>query len=82
MLEKNGWAYPTRFINNQIRKLFNKMHQAKKSPEVEDTENETRPKFSILKLSYIGDTSHQIEKEIWQFLYKKTFPKVKICYST
>ena len=75
MLEKNG--YPTRFINNQIQKFFNKMHETKKSPEVEDTENKARPKFSILKLPYIGDASHQIEREIWQFLYKKLSQKSK-----
>ena len=75
MLEKNG--YPTRFINNQIRKFFNKMHETKKSPEVEDTEKEARPKFSILKLPYIGDASHQIEKEIQQFLHKKLPQKSK-----
>ena len=75
MLEKND--YPTRFINNQIRKFFNKMHDTKKSPEVEDTKNEARPKFSILKLPYIGGASHQIEKEIQQFLYEKLSQKSK-----
>ena len=53
------------------------MHKTKKSPEVEDTENETRPKFSILKLPHIGDASHQIEKKIRQFLYKKLPQKLK-----
>ena len=41
------------------------------------SENEARPKFSILKLPYIGDASHQIEQEIRQFLYKKHPPKSK-----
>ena len=52
------------------------MHEKVKTPEVEekaDTESKTRPIFSILKLPYIGDMSHQIEKEIRQYL--KNFPK-------
>ena len=53
------------------------MHEIKKSPEVQDIENETRPKFSILKLPYMGDASRQIEKEIRQLLYKKLPQKSK-----
>ena len=80
MLEKN--RYPTGFLNKQIRFcfFFNKMHERVKTPEVEekpDTENKTRPIVSILKLPYIGDMSHQIEKEIGQFLFKKLSQKSK-----
>ena len=83
MLEKNG--YPTGFLNQQIRIFFNKMHEKVKTPEVEeklDSESKTRPIFSIVKLPYIGDMSHQIEKEIRQYLFKKLSPKIKICYGT
>ena len=78
MLQKNG--YPTGFLNQQIQIFFNKMHERVKTPEVEkrpDAENKTRPIFSILKLPYIGDMSHQIEKEIRQFLFKKISQKSK-----
>ena len=78
MLEKNG--YPTGFLNKQIRIFFNKMPERVKTPEVQerpDTENKTRPIFSILKLSFIGDMSHQIEEEIRQFLFKKLSQKSK-----
>ena len=78
MLEKNG--YPTGFLNKQIRVFFNKMHERVITPEVEekpDIENKTRPIFSILKLPYIGDKSHQIEKEIRQFLFQKLSKKSK-----
>ena len=78
MLEKNG--YPTGFLNQQIRIFFNKMHEKVKTPEVEekpDSESKTRPIFSILKLPYIGDMSHQIEKEIRQYLFKKLSQKSK-----
>ena len=77
-LEKNG--YPTGFLNQQIRIFFNKMHKRVKTPEVEkrpDTKNKTRPILSILKLPYIGDMPHQIEKEIRQFLFKKLSQKSK-----
>ena len=73
MLEKNG--YTTGFLNKQIRVFFNKI-----TLEVEertDTENKTRPIFTILKLPYIRDMSHQIEKEIRQFLFKKLSQKSK-----
>ena len=76
--EKND--YPTGFLNQQIRIFFNKMHKRVKTPEVEerpDTKNKTRPILSILKLPYIGDMPHQIEKEIWQFLFKKLSQKSK-----
>ena len=75
MLEKNG--YRSGFLNQQIRIFFNKMHEKVKTPEVEekpDTESKTRPIFSILKLLYIGDMSHQIEKEFGN-IYSENFPK-------
>ena len=53
------------------------MHERIKTPKVEerpDTENKTRPIFSILKLPYVGDMSHQIEKKFGNF-YSKNFPK-------
>ena len=53
------------------------MHETVKTPEVEerpDTENKTRPIFSILKLPYIGDMSHQLKKKFGNF-YSKNFPK-------
>ena len=78
MLEKNG--SPTGFLNQQIRIFFNKMHEKVKTPEVVEkpnTKNKTRPIFSILKLPYIGDMSHQIEKEIRQYLFKKLSQKSK-----
>ena len=56
------------------------MHEKVKTPEVEeksDTESKTRPIFSIFKLPYIGDMSHQIEKEIRQYLFKKLSQKSK-----
>ena len=42
-----------------------------------DTESKTRPILSILTLPYIGDMSHQIEKEIRQYLFKKLSQKSK-----
>ena len=56
------------------------MHERVNTPEVDkrpDTESKTRPIFSILKLPYIGDMSHQIEKEIRQVLFKKLSQKSK-----
>ena len=69
-----GTQFGAKNARQQIRIFLNKMHERGKTPEVEkrpDTENKTRPIFSTLKLPYIGDMSHQIEKEIRQFLFKK-----------
>ena len=60
------------------------MHEKVKTPEVEEKsrywkQNKTHI-LDFIKLPYIGDMSHQIEKEIRQDLFKKTLPKIKICY--
>ena len=56
------------------------MREKVNTPEVEEkshTESKTRPIFLIVKLPYIGDMSHQIEKEIRQYLFKKLYQKSK-----
>ena len=56
------------------------MHEKVKTPEFEekpDTESKTRPIFSIIKLPYFGDMSHQIKNEIRQYLFKKLSQKSK-----
>ena len=68
MLKRNG--YPTWFIDTQIKRFFNTTRSQPRSGEKSQITKD-KSLFSILRLPYIGDTSHQIEKEIKKFLNKK-----------
>ena len=80
------WVYPSRFIDRCIRQFLNK-----KLSQHPKTQTQTCNHFTF-KLSYQGNISHNIEKELQQFIMKQlpdsklrfihTTTKLKHCFHT
>ena len=74
MLLKNG--YPLFFIQNQIRKFLNKKHQSNLNNN-SDYQPSPYQRCIFFKLSCIGSTSLQVEKELRTFFQRKLQNKIQ-----
>ena len=66
MLLRNG--YPLSFTQNQVWKFLNNKHQS--NPNSNSTyQSSPHQRCIFFKLSYIGSTSLQVEKELHLFIH-------------
>nr|CAB3258886.1 kinase D-interacting substrate of 220 kDa-like [Phallusia mammillata] len=71
-LLQNG--YPAKFVSRCIRLVLNRRYVN----VAKSTDLDSNTKFSCIKLPYLGDINHHIQKELFSFILKATDGKVRV----